>query len=97
MEYLWYLVPIVWCAAWYYLFKKVQNSRFKDVSNALVCTLAAVGCFYYIFDSFKDSLIIAVGMWLLGEPREYLASKGITMQKIVNWAAHKIKIGGNKV
>ena len=96
MEYLWYLVPIVWFAVWYYLFKKVQSSRFKDISNALVCTFAAVGCFYYIFDSFKDSLIMAVGMWLLGEPKEYLASKGITMQKIVNWATHKIKIGGNK-
>ena len=97
MEYLWYLVPIVWFAVCYYLFKKVQSSRFKDISNALACTFAAVGCFYYIFDSFKDSLIMAVGMWLLGEPREYLANKGITMQKFVNWAAHKIKIGGNKV
>ena len=96
MEYLWYLVPIVWCAAWYYLFKKVQSSRFKDISNALVCTFSAVGCFYYIFDSFKDSLIMAVGMWLLGEPREYLASKGITMQKFINWAAQRIKIGRDK-
>jgi len=96
MEYLWYLVPIVWCAVWYYLFKKVQGSRFKDISNALVCTFAAVGCFYYIFDSFKDSLIMAVGMWLLGEPREYLAKQGITMQKIVNWAARKVNTGVDK-
>ena len=96
MEYLWYLVPIVWYALGYYLFKKAQRSKFKDFSNALVCTIGAIACFYYILDSCRDSLIMAVGMWLLGEPKEYLANKGITMQKIVNWVEHKVEKGGDK-
>ena len=90
MEYLRYAIFFLWGALGYYLYSKAQRCAYRDIINAIVCTIAAVGCFYFVLDSLIDSFIVAVGIFLLGEPKEYLARKGITPQKIIHRIENKI-------